>query len=631
MKLPQLTRALRADMTVDAEQRTISFPFSSETPVERWFGDEVLSHDAGAADMTRLNDGAPLLWNHDPNQMIGVVESANISSDQRGHATVRFGNSDLANQIFADVQSGVVRNVSFGYRINQMTENKDGERSTYTATKWMPYEVSLVAIPADNSVGLGRSDSDGEGREVEVLTRGNTPKVKEPTKMTEPVAAPVVDIAAARNEAAVAERARSAAIRALGAKFGKADLADTLIDTGRSLDEARTAFLEAMGAKQVPMGQSERSGDIEMSERERKQYSLVRAINASISKDWGKAGFELEVSRELGARMGRETEGFFMPMNLKLDGERAAYAVGATATGGAAVATNLLASSFIEVLRNRALVMNLNPTVLNGLVGNVAIPRQTSATQTYWVTEASALTEAEATFDQVTLSPKQLGARSQYSRLMLQQATPDIEAVVRNDLAKVMALGIDLAAINGSGTSGQPKGILNQSGIGSVAMGTNGAAFTNSATTGVSGIDQLIQLESKLDIANALNGSLAYLTNAKVVAALKQLKTQYADYLWTENLDNRSAGTPGMINGYGVARSNQMPANFTKGSGTNLSGLIFGDWSQLLIGMWGGLEILPNPYGAGYNAGSVDIRALQTIDLNVRHPEAFAAITDIIA
>jgi HK97 family phage major capsid protein len=319
-----------------------------------------------------------------------------------------------------------------------------------------------------------------------------------------------------------------------------------------------------------------------------------------------------------------------MPLNLRMD-TRAAYAVGATSTGGANVATNLLAGSFIEVLRSNALIMNLGPTVLSGLVGNIAIPRQISATQTYWVTEATAVTEAEATFDQVTLSPKQLGARSQYSRLMLQQSTPDIEGLVRNDLAKVMALGIDLAAISGSGTSGQPKGILNQSGIGSVPMGTNGAAFTNAATTGTSGIDQLIQLESKLDIANALNGSLYYLTNAKVVAALKQLKTQYADYLWTDNLDNRAAGTPGMINGYGVARSNQVTASGTKGSGTNLSSLIFGDFSQLLIGMWGGIEILPNPYGAGYNAGSVDIRAMQTVDLNVRHAEAFAAITDIIA
>ena len=203
--------------------------------------------------------------------------------------------------------------------------------------------------------------------------------------------------------------------------------------------------------------------------------------------------------------------------------------------------------------------------------------------------------------------------------------------VVRNDLARVMALGIDAAAIYGTGSSGQPKGILNQSGVGSVAMGTNGAAFTNATTASTSGLDQLIQLEKAVDSANALTGSLCYLSNPKVVSAIKQLKTQYADYLWSSNTDDRTAGTPININGYPMYRSNQVPSNLTKGSGTNLSAVIFGDFSSLVIGMWGALEVLVNPYGSGYNAGSVDIRTMQTCDINVRHPESFAVISDVIA
>jgi HK97 family phage major capsid protein len=152
----------------------------------------------------------------------------------------------------------------------------------------------------------------------------------------------------------------------------------------------------------------------------------------------------------------------------------------------------------------------MGPTVLSGLQGNVAIPRQISATTTYWVTEASAITQAEATFDQVTMTPKQLGARSQYSRLMLQQSTPDIETIVRNDLARVMALGMDSAAISGSGASGQPRGILNTSSIGSVAMGTNGAALVNAATSGTTGLDQIFLLERAVDVANALVLEFAY-------------------------------------------------------------------------------------------------------------------------
>ena len=146
-----------------------------------------------------------------------------------------------------------------------------------------------------------------------------------------------------------------------------------------------------------------------------------------------------------------------------------------------------------------------------------------------------------------------------------------------------------------------------------------------------SGLDQLIALEGKLDVANALNGNLYYLTNAKVVQALKKLKTAYGEYLWTDMDGVTTGGTPGGVNGYTVMRSNQVPYNLTKGTGTNLSALIFGDFSQLIIGMWGALEILPNPYGSGYTAGSVDIRAMQTCDVAVRHAESFAAITDIIA
>ncbi len=437
---------------------------------------------------------------------------------------------------------------------------------------------------------------------------------------------PTPDLEVIRSEAQKAERDRIASISALADKHGLSDLGRQLIESGRSIDDARAAVLEQLGAKQEPISQG--TGVVDMNAKEQRSYSVVRAINAAISGNWKEAGLEREVSAEIERQTGRATSGFFMPHNLEM---RAPYAVGASGTGGALVATELLASSFIDVLRNSALIMQMGPTLLTGLVGNVAIPRQASQTASYWVTEASAITEAEATFDQVTLSPKQIGARSQYSRLALQQTTPDIEAVVRNDLAKVLALGIDLAAISGSGSSGQPTGILNTSGIGSVAMGTNGAAFTDSASGSTSGLDQLIQLERAVDVANALNGSLYYLTNAKVVSKLKQLKTAYGEYLWSPSEGNTVAGTPGGINGYPVMRSNQVPSNLTKGSGSSLSALIFGNFSELVIGMWGALEILPNPYGSGYTAGSVDIRAMQTCDIAVKHAASFAAISDIIA
>lgn len=608
------TEVVTFERAAETESRTFTFPFSSEYPVQRMFGMEVLSHERSAANLTRLNDGAPLLYNHDPGQVIGVVERSWIDeASKRGYATVRFSRNAMGQQVLADVQDGILRNVSFGYSINDMEERGDN----YVATAWTPYEVSITSIPADPTVGFGRSLE----AQPAAVAAPQPPIMESPSTMETP------DLSVVRAEAAEAERSRIAGISALCEKHQLNDLGRQLIESGRGLDEARAAVLERLGATQQPIEKG--AGSVDLNDKEQREYSVVRAINAAITGNWNDAGLEREVSTEIERQTGRSTSGFFMPHNLQMS--RAPYAVGAASTGGNLVATNLLASSFIDVLRNNAVVMQMGPTILAGLVGNVAIPRATAATSTYWVTEASALTESEATFDQVTLSPKQIGARSQYSRLALQQTTPDIEQIVRNDLARVMALGIDKAAISGTGSSGQPTGILNQSGIGSVAMNTNGGSFTDSASGSTSGLDQLIALEGKLDVANALNGNLYYLTNAKVVQALKKLKTAYGEYLWTAADGVTTNGTPGSINGYPVMRSNQVPSNLTKGSGSNLSALIFGDFSQLVIGMWGALEILPNPYGSGYTAGSVDIRAMQTVDIAVRHAESFSAITDIIA
>lgn len=606
------------ERAAEPDSRVFSFPFSSEYPVQRYYGDEILSHERGAVDLRRLEDGAPLLFNHDPNKVIGVVERAWLDEQaKRAYATVRFSRNSFAQEVMADVQDGVLRNVSVGYQISNMEERGD----SFVATSWSPHEVSVVSIPADPSVGVGRALA------LPTSTQSAAPAASpHHDSREEPMETPTPDLEVIRSEAVKAERDRIASISTLADKHGLGDLGRQLIESGRSIDEARTAVLEKLGAKQEPISQA--TGNVDLNAKEQRSYSVVRAINAAISGNWKDAGLEREVSSEIERQSGRSTSGFFMPHNLEM---RAPYAVGAAGTGGNLVATNLLASSFIEVLRNNALIMQMGPTLLTGLVGNVAIPRQATQTASYWVTEASAITEAEATFDQVTLSPKQIGARSQYSRLALQQTTPDIESVVRNDLAKVLALGIDLAAIGGSGASGQPTGILNTSGIGNVAMGTNGAAFTDSASGSTSGLDQLIQLERAVDVANALNGSLYYLTNAKVVSKLKQLKTAYGEYLWTPAEGNTVAGTPGGINGYPCMRSNQVPSNLTKGSGSSLSALIFGNFSELVIGMWGALEILPNPYGSGYTAGSVDIRAMQTCDIAIKHAASFAAITDIIA
>jgi HK97 family phage prohead protease len=265
MKLPKkLYRAVNAEFVKrdgqDESGDTLRFSFSSEAPVERWFGEEILSHERGCADLSRMNDGANLLWNHDPDKVIGVIEKSEIGADKRGYVDIRWGTSALAQEKRKDVEAGVIRNVSFGYQIKEMTCTNPGAKSEeprYLATRWMPYEASFVSVPADQSVGVGRSET-GEGTEVKVTN----PLKGEKHKMTEEEKRLAAEAAAkaeqerkaaeirVRDEAISAERARSAAINALGERFKKSDLARQLVDGGKSVEEARAAFLDDAAASE---------------------------------------------------------------------------------------------------------------------------------------------------------------------------------------------------------------------------------------------------------------------------------------------------------------------------------------------------------------------------------------------
>jgi len=143
---------------IDEDKRTVSLSFSSELPVERYFGDEILDHSQESVDMSRLQNGAPVLVDHAGDQ-IGVVEDATIAPDKRGYATLRFGRSQRAKEVFADIVDGIRRNVSFGYQIKEMIEEVKG---VFRATSWLPFEISIVSTPADPTIGIGRDMDDLE-------------------------------------------------------------------------------------------------------------------------------------------------------------------------------------------------------------------------------------------------------------------------------------------------------------------------------------------------------------------------------------------------------------------------------------------------------------------------------------
>lgn len=588
------------------DDNMVRFSFSSEMPVDRAMGDEVLDHGDGAVRLDRLNNGAPLLFNHDMNQLVGVVERAYVK-DKRGYAEARYSSSAFAQQMKDDVRNGIIRNVSVGYRILRMGDAKK-PTDEYRVTEWEPLELSLVTIPADPTVGVGRSLVDEEP----LIVKQAEDKMEQQQSLE------------LHQSAITDERNRVRTITALGTKFSRHELADQLVESGKSIEEARAAFLDVLQtAGQIERPVQTDSSAIDLSKREQRDYSVVRAIRACVNNTWNDAGLEREVSDTLAKQIGRETQGFFIPHNIPIS-TRTTQNVTSYSTGGALVAENLLAASFIDLLRNTAIITQLGPTVLTGLTGNVSIPRQKSASTMYWVAEDAAVTQSGTTYDNMTLMPKQAGVLSRITRLAMQQTSPDIEQLVRNDIAQQLALGIDLAVINGSGTNGQPQGILQ------VPLASSAQTITLTSNT-FANLDKLIDMESQVDILNALNGSLYYLTNARVIGFLKKLKagTTIENLpLWTNNLlDPAGRGILPAVNGYPIVRSNQVPNNF--GGTSNRNCIIFGNFADVVMAMWGGTEILPNPYGTGYAAGSIDLRIMQTFDCGIRRPESFSRIIDL--
>ncbi len=358
---------------------------------------------------------------------------------------------------------------------------------------------------------------------------------------------------------------------------------------------------------------------IGMSDKEVRQYSLLRAINAKLTGDWSKAGLEREASLAVEQRVGRppDAKGFFVPYDWMV-AERRDLIKGTAAQGGYLVGTEHLAQSFIEMLRNKMVVLQAGARFMGGLVGDIAIPKQTGGATAYWVDpESASVTESQQAVDQLALSPNTVGALTDISRKLLLQATPDAEDFVRDDLARVVALAIDLASLHGSGSGAEPTGIANTTGVATVAIGANGGDPT---------WDHIVDLETEVAQDNADVGALAYITNAKVRGKLKRtMRTAtYGDIpIWDPQAGDRP------LNGYPVYVTNQVKSNLTKGSGTNLSAIFFGNWADLIIAQWGGLEILVDPYTGGAS-GAVRIIALQDVDIGVRHPESFSVILDAV-
>jgi HK97 family phage major capsid protein/HK97 family phage prohead protease len=658
MKLKPQQRFVTLEASaVNVEARTVDLTFSSETRVPRHYGVEILSHARGAANMERMNSGAPLLFNHNMDDVIGVVETASIGDDKRGHAKVRFANTTRGNEVLGMVQDKILRNVSIMYSVDDIDDSTPGD---YLVTRWQPMELSIVTVPADASVGIGRAAerftehpvrmvsetlaeaalakrtleqeaaikvladqeadriaaearatadaADATAAEAAALAakqkRIHSLPLKDISMTPEQIeAARLAALATAGTDSASLERVRIKAINTLATRH-KIDPAQTesWIDQGLSDAQVGTEILEVLAVRAQREVKTVSLAALGMEDKDIKRWSLFRAMNAVLNNDWKHAGLELEAHREIQKRTNADLNArtFYVPyevqtrkMNIQ---QRAPLDVIGGGTNGAYL-IETVNQGFIDLVRNSSVLLRAGATQLTGLQGNVNVPKQTGAATAYWLADdTTSIPESEQSFGQLALSPHNVGAYTTISRQLMLQSSPSAEGIVINDLAKVTALAVDKAGITGSGTGGQPTGILSTAGVG-VVVGT-------AANYGT-----LISFQADAAAANLLVPGSAYVSSP-LVAALLMGRARFANTdtpLWAGNM------LDGQVGGFNAFSSNQIAA----------AGLLFGDFSQVILASWGTLAVEVNPY-AIFQAGIIGVRAISTIDVGVRYGAAFA-------
>lgn len=684
-----IERTVRA---ADGGDLTVDMAFASGEPYERWWGIEIL--DVKGARLGRLNDGAPLLFNHNWNDLRGVHVPGSVRADDDGvlRGQVRITSATQAGRdTIALVDSKVLTKASIGYQIITIIEKSTGksgeaiERTidgatferlleahgaardatgfrraldgavgpmhrasdsmpTYIVTDFEPLENSLVTVPADATVGVGRtaqrapntqpslsqpaapaaSHEDANMADKDETAAGN------PANETQNRAAGNGTQPQGQggqpqpggNRAVEMEAARRKGIENL-CKANKIDdnIRNHWIGTGLSIESITEDLLTIIEKRGD--GNAQSVAKLGLGGSETKRYSLMAAIQAVADKNWSNAGFELECSRtiaknlnvvvdpnkfyvpfEVQGREMRQDAGTLMtPAGMRSMGRYAMRDLTAASGSGGGFLVGTENMSFIEILRNRSVAYRMGARRMAGLVGNVTIPRQTAAATAVWLAnEASQATESQQTLGQLSLTPKTVGAYTEISRALMLQSSPDAEAMVTSDLGSVCSLAVDVGALRGSGASGEPTGIVNTAGIGSVTG-------TSLAAAGI------IEFQTDVATGNVMPASPGYVTTPAVAGALMvkpELPTTGTTRLWKGNVwDGSLFDMPAMS-------TNQMSA----------ATMLFGDWNQVVIGEWGVLQIEVNPY-ANFQAGIIGVRAMVSIDVGLRYAAAFSLASSI--
>lgn len=618
----------------------VEMSISSEAPYERWFGIEILRHSPESVDLSRLSDGRhPFLVGHDTEKQVGVIKRAFLDTDDKKvRGAVKFSRSAFAQEIRQDVEDEIRTLISVGYMIDEVEEvekaadgtetvkrrlsgeeferemlkehgadfyragqaaarAKGSEPPVFVVTRWQPFEASVVPVPADVTVGIGRSAG-----------------VESPPKTTETPPPIIVEKRTMENQKTPAELEieRRDGIQALAEAYAKwLDPKDgpDAVRNGRSVDQFKDFIIQKMESRHTDTSQMH----IGMNRAEAKRYSFGRALVASVTGDWSKAGLEMECSRAVEKIMGRAPEGFFVPFDIF----RRDFNVGTSSEAGNLVGTELRPDLYTDALRNAMVMGRLGVRFLTGLSSNLDLPRKTTAGTLGMLTEIGSASETAPVTAKATLSPKRIGAYTEVSKQALIQSAMSLEDLIRDDLVTGAAVLLENQCINGAGTGAEIKGLRNVTGIGTVVGGTHGLAPAWS---------HIVDLESACANANAEPDRVAgYLINTKLRGKLKQ--TQFATnlpFIW------QNGDMP--LNGYRAAVTNNVPSNLTKGTSTTVcsAALFSSDWTMTTIGLFGAPDVTVDPYSKA-DTGQVKITLNQFADMQHRQPAAVSKIDDLLA
>lgn len=359
-------------------------------------------------------------------------------------------------------------------------------------------------------------------------------------------------------------------------------------------DEQRAAFLEEAERRSMGKPADKQAADLE------KRISVLDAINAQVDQR-SLTGALAEYNQEQ-KRLGIASRGVLVPASIFE--KRTAQT---TTSAADIVPDDFAPNEYIGLLRNSMLIRSLGARVLPGLRGDLVIPKAATAHTAEWLAEGDALTGSNATYSSIRLTPRHVGAKTELSRQLLQQSSPAVEALIRDDFVQIVSLAVDKAVIHGDGVK-EPLGLV-------LRDGSNGDVQTGTLAT--LSWATVLELFEKLALVNVTPNGI--LTHPEAVTKLRStLKTSGLPGYIMEN---------GQIGGVNVGVTNQIEA----AAGTPTKGrLILGDFSQILIGQWGALDILANPYAQdSFDAGAVQIRILATMDVQARNEAAFVLVEDL--